>query len=302
MDPDAKAVTEAALLLSELGTNAAPAVPALIRALGDNTPLNVPQGRNPYFSPGSPAAAAALALGAIGGAAVEPLLKIWNDTTVPEDVRAAAARGIASLRDPRCGAAQLGIVERDGRNDVRSEAIRSLAANDPKAAVRPLLRIAVQPGDMAVVATALQSLRALGPEISPQLIRALYEEDSSMQELALMLLADRREKEAFEPVARLARGPFGNVRSEAARFFGRTRDVRAIVPLIELLDDHSTVVQWNAAESLIQIGLPAAAKVIEQLPTASADAQPLMASVLRNITGENLGTNAAAWGEWLKRQ
>ncbi len=298
-DPVAKA--QAAALLSQLGTNAAPAVPALIRTLADNTRI-IPHGaKESYFLMHSPAAAAAMALGSIGTAAVGPLLDVWSTAETEDDVRTAAAAGLARLRDARCGAAQLKILETDKRVNVRNDAMASLVATDPVGAVRPLLRISSRYSDPAMSGAVQRSLRAAGSNINAQLILALYDEDSSVQEIALTLLTERSEPAAFEAASHLAHSGFEDVRNQAARYFGSLAEMRCIGPLVELLNDRSIFVEWNAAEAIRRIGRPAVPKLIEALPAAPADVQTRIALLLRSITGENFGADAAAWQAWLKK-
>lgn len=299
---DAQAKAEAAVLLSQLGTNAAPAVPALIRALSDTTRMSYRGASGEAFaSLNSPAEAAALALGEIGAAAADELLKLWDDAATPEAVKLAAARAIALVRDPRCAAAHLALVERETRRDVRLAAMKALTLSDPGGSVRPLLQAAAQSDDPLVVGAALKALRATGPETTPKLVVALHDENSAVQELALSLLAARREPKAFDAAVRLARGGFPGVRSEAAKYFGGLGEPRGVQTLIELLADSSMIVQWNACESLSIIGRPAVEKLVEAMPAANAEQRVRMAMVLRSITGENLGTNAADWRAWLKK-
>lgn len=297
-DPAAR--TEAAVLLAQLGTNAAPAVPALIKALADNTRMNYRGARSEEYAPvDSVGAAAAMALGVIGDAAVTPLLDVWNNARTPEAERLAAARALALLRDPRCAAAQTAIVREDARKEVRIAAMKSLAANDPKGAVRLLLRTAARADDATVFGAALQALRSTGAEANPQLVLALHDEDSAVQETALGLLTERADPAAFDIAVRLAQSTFPGVRSQAAKYFGRLADPRAVETLAALLHDTSPVVQWNACEALGRVGRPAAGRLVALLADPDEEIRVRAAMLLRNIAGEDHGIDAAAWRAWL---
>jgi HEAT repeat protein len=293
---------EAAQMLSQLGTNAAPAVPALIRALADRTEIffhGVAFGN--YFRLKTPASAAAQALAEIGDAAVTPLLALWDDPSASNELHHAAARGIALFHDPRCTDAQFQILARDRRLDVRLDAMQSLVITDPKAAVRPVLAAAANTGDAYFTGAAMTALRNAGPAIWPQLSAALYDEDSTVVEMAMKLISESRDAGAFDSVQRLARSMFPAVRSEVAKYFGRLGDPRGTDDLIVMLDDRSTIVQWSACEALIKIGRPAAEKLIAQLPAAVSETRVRIAMILRSATGENFGPDPAAWQAWLKK-
>lgn len=300
---DAQEMIKAAVMLSQLGTNAAPALPALIRALSNNQKMGLRVvSTDAYFSFSSPAEAAAGTLGVIGDAAVLPLLALWRDTNTPSDVRFNVGRAIAVLPDTRLAEAQTILIDRDPRIDVKVEAIRSYARANPAKAALPLLRAASRVQDQLLVSAVMRALGDLGPPAAPQLALALYDPDSTVQEYALSVLADLRDPKSFDAIMRVARGPFAAVRSQAARALGRLGDLRAVDTLLDLLSDRTTLVRWSAAEALAQMGRGAVPGILRKMPTATGETQVHMAALLRNITGGNHGTDAAAWKAWLDQQ
>ena len=300
---DAPAKTQAAVMLSQLGTNAIPALPALLKALGDNTALGY-RGRSSdaYFSIRTPADAAALAIAQINGPAVDELLARWKDENLPVEVRGNVARAISLVRDARCADAQLSIMKKDPRLLVKTAAMHGYALARPKEATAQMLKIASGSEDQVLVASALNEIRALGADAIPPLLLALHGEDSTAVEMALSVLTEFGEKNALDPAIRLAHGPYAMVRCQATKLLGRLADVRGTDTLIELLDDHSMMVQWSAVDALRATGRAAVPNLVAALPKTKGETNQRIIVLLRNITGENFGSDAVLWSDWLKKQ
>lgn len=300
---DAPAKTQAAVMLSQLGTNAMPALPELLKTLGDNTPIGY-RGRSSdaYFSIRTPADAAALAIAQINGPAVDALLAMWKDENLPAEVRGNVARAISQVRDARCADAQLLIMKTDSRLTVKTAAMHGYALSRPKEATAHMLKIASGSEDQVLVASALNEIRALGADAVPPLLLALNGEDSTAVEMALSILTEFGEKTALAPAIRLAHGPYAMVRCQAAKMLGRLADLRGTETLIELLDDRSMMVQWSAVDALRATGRAAVPKLVAALPKAKGETMQRIIVLLKNITGENFGSDATLWSDWLKNQ
>lgn len=118
-DPVARA--RAACVLASMGDHAEAAVPALLQALTDTTPIEAFACHQTASSPGLEAARA---LGAIGStAAVEPLLQALRSAN--RDVRRNAALALGRIRDPRATDPLIAAL-RDEDALVREQAARAL--------------------------------------------------------------------------------------------------------------------------------------------------------------------------------
>jgi hypothetical protein len=69
------------------------------------------------------------------------------------------------------------------------------------------------------------------------------------------------------------------------------------------IDDDAVNVQNNAAEALVKIGGPEViGRFIGMMFHARGSRKQAIGSALRQITGEDFGTNSYGWQEWLKGQ
>jgi len=150
---------DAAKSLGQLKEKAAPAVPFLISMLGDNVGYteSTRVGQTMIFGISSPGRHAAVALGSIGSAAVEPLLKVLEAAEGPNRDKAALALGIA--KDPRAVPPLIeALAGQDAR--LRSEAATALGGLKDQRAVAPLIGALSDP-DEAVSSAAQEALGQL---------------------------------------------------------------------------------------------------------------------------------------------
>jgi len=142
----ASARGDAADGLGELKELSGPAIPHLMSMLGDDESYMKTFTAGTLRIPGttSPGGRAAVALGKIGGAAVEPLLKLLADRTQGHRDRAAMALGIA--KDPRAVQPLIrALLEKEA--PLRAAAAEALGGLKDRRAVEPLIGALGDPQD-----------------------------------------------------------------------------------------------------------------------------------------------------------
>ena len=156
----------AARELGSMGEEAAPAVPALIRALNDNARLTVrsPGGEE---SPASVAEAAMLALANMGTPAVDPLIASLRNDNPGARMMAVAALG--RIQDPRTIEPLIEVLETDPDSLVQAAAVDALREKKDSRVLESLL-VAEQSGSWVVrslAKSAAEEARAVpGEEVS----------------------------------------------------------------------------------------------------------------------------------------
>lgn len=174
--------TRAACELRELGSQAAPAIPALVKLLADGAPvapsvckLQWWRGNEQLTSPGEQAASA---LVAIGTRAVEPILGALKSPAWI--ARRNAAWALGALDDRRAVGPLVATLE-DSEPPVRSHAAWALGAIDDAAAVPGLIE-ALKDASPEVRRHAAWALGAIGdPRAVPSLLPALKDEDTGVR-------------------------------------------------------------------------------------------------------------------------
>lgn len=151
------------------------------------------------------------------------------------------------------------------------DALVSMGAND---AADEVLKL-TSDEDPAVAAAAVEALGLLGAE-SPEVVRRL-----------LALLKSRA----------------SDVLNAAMGALGRMKVVEAFEPIRDLLDHEAWQVRAGAIEALVRLrvreGVPA---LIERLAKEDGRLQHDIATALKRLTGQRLGTNAATWKKWWEDQ
>jgi HEAT repeat protein len=202
-DPEPATQVRASLALRDLGPAATAAVSALIKRFRSTVVVVAPSGDSVPVDSAvvglSPARAAALALVAIGDAAVEPLVAVLRHSD--PQMRAGAAWALGELKD---GRSVEGLVEaaRDGRDDVRRMAVEALGKiRDPKT-IPIITSLGAEDESPAVRSAARQAQRSVS-EI-PLLIQGLRDKsrvvkDNSAYILWLLTAKEfRRDAEQWE--------------------------------------------------------------------------------------------------------
>ena len=268
-NPNDKA--NAARRLGEMGPAAAPAVPSLIAALKDHTPLSEVHRISPGtgalksgdgfglgFTTGkgsSPAEEAARALGEIGDPrAVEPLVKLLPDSLSFSGIRSAAATALGKLGDAKAAEPLVDLLWRDG-------------------------------GDKQTRASAEAALLNLGKPAVQPLISLL-----------------KRRKGISSSVNKGRRGddPRTTGRQKAAELLGKLGDDRAVDPLLIVASDpvDDKTVRENAAAALGNLGKAAVPSLIAQLKNQNERSRAESLKALRAITGQDFGFDTGKWANW----
>ncbi|MGI0490344.1 HEAT repeat domain-containing protein [Alkalinema pantanalense CENA528] len=236
--------------LSELGSDAELAVPALSEALSD---------RNAEIR-----SQAARTLGEIGPkakASIPELIVVLKDPN--EGVRISAANALSRMGSAAKSAvpALLEALE-DSSQGVKSNAIAALSGlgSDAKNAV-PKLVEALADDDEGVRQSAITALGRLGPEAKtavPALSQALHDPDKDIRLSAITALGRIGEEAggSVEELVKLLQGNDRELRSFAALSLGRMREAAApaVPDLMKVLADADKDVRLNAAAALGRIG------------------------------------------------
>jgi LysM repeat protein len=145
----------AAHQLGRMGERAAPAIPALIRSLGDRARLTA-QGRAGKDSPESVAEAAMLALASLGPPAVEPLVDALKNEN--PGVRMMAAGALGKIEDTRGLAPLIEVLESDPDPLVQAAVVDALR-NKRDASVLEALLLAETNGSWVVRSLAKSAVQ-----------------------------------------------------------------------------------------------------------------------------------------------
>jgi HEAT repeat protein len=195
------------------------AVPAVLRALQDHSP--------------EIRAAAAKILGQAGTPQViEPLVQALHDPD--SQVRRSAAHAIEQAGAPQALEALLA-ASRDPDHEVRRAVARALGHTADSRAI-PTLISAIRSRSPELVKAGAQSLVQIGGPAVGQLIPLLREADEELHEIIADILAHIGSS-AVLPLVEAMQNATPPVNEYAARILGRTRDSRAVWPLINALED-----------------------------------------------------------------
>ena len=220
--PDPATRVRAACGLREAGSEAAPALDALVAMLPDDTPVpsSVCGDRERWGSwdkPTTPGERAAAVLTEIGSKAVDPLIRTLKHTSAP--ARRNAAWALGALDAQRAVTALAGALK-DSEASVREQAAWALGAIGQGTAVSALVEAL---GDVApkVREQVAWALGAIGEETAVDgLVRALKDGESQVREQAAWALGAIGDSRAMEPLLPLLKDPDTRVRRQAAWAIG----------------------------------------------------------------------------------
>ncbi len=268
--PDPRERTEAACALGQ--AHAPAAIPALIKILGDDAPVEQPVcgQKGSWSAKGdnkiSPGEMAAVALSKIGQESVEPLINALKTEGRPGRANAAFALGM--VRDERSIEPLIAALQ-DGEWQVREKAAWSLGLTGDQRAVEYLAG-ALKDAEWHVRAQAAWALGLKGDDRAvDSLIAALRDENQHVQSQAAWALGLKGDERAVEPLSLALQAQGEDVRSQAAWALGLKGDARAVEPLIGALRDTNAHVRSQAAWAL---GLKGDKRAVEPLKVALNDA------------------------------
>ncbi|MHC4314879.1 MAG: HEAT repeat domain-containing protein, partial [Planctomycetota bacterium] len=254
--PDARIRALAAMALGEMGPEASPAIPHLIRLLGDQATFDhrdVWQ-KATFFtvagrSFGAYVAADAMgALAKIGEPAVNPLIEALKDSDA--FVRVHAARALERVQDKRA-VEPLCEVLKDADENVRSAAAIALGQIGDGRAAKPLTELLADKAHRPRQ-DAIDALIKLDRPATKSVLTALR--DWRRRGFASYILAKTRDPHAVEPLLDDLKDPNHNVRQGAAVGLGALGDRRAVKPLVKLLKDPNPQVRAASVQALGLIG------------------------------------------------
>jgi HEAT repeat protein len=264
----------AACALGEMGARAVPAIPFLIKTLGDDTPVS----HDKCWENGSsrklnikasaktsPGERAAHALAVIGRPAVEPLIAVLK----VEDwrVRDNAAWALGIISDPRTVEPLIASLK-DQDWHVRRESAWGLGLKKDQRSIEPLI-VALGDREWEVRKQAAWALGLQGDERAVEpLNAALKDERWEVREQAAWSLGLKGDERAVEPLSTALSDKEWQVRKEAAWALGLKGDERAVEPLLSALKDEHWEVRAQAAWAL---GLKGDRRAVAALKTALHD-------------------------------
>ena len=271
---------QAAREIGRMGAYAAPAVPDLVRLLGDRGQAKpwterFAEATFSMLNPLAPDRAstvgeqAALALVQIGAAAVDALIAAAGEQN--DDVRIQAVWALRLIGDARASDVfRAGL--RDQNERVRFESIWSIAeANQPDTVT--LLAPLLEEGNENIRINAIHGLaRAGGAGALGALTGDLNDRDVRFRMAVCEVLGNLQSADVVPPLVALLRDSEWAVRMSAARSLGLRKDPRAVRPLIDALDDQHGEVRDQAGSALVL------------------------------ITGSQLGPDRAQWETWWREQ
>jgi len=166
------------------------------------------------------------------------------------EVRAAAARALGGIKDPRAVEPLIAALK-DEDSDVRKAAARALGEIKDPRAVEPLIA-ALEDEELRVRAAAAEALGQIGDAraVAP-LIAALKDTDKYVRKAATEALG-KIGAPAVESLSAALKDTDKYVRKAAAYALGEIKDPRAVEPLIAALRDSD--VREAAAEALDRLG------------------------------------------------
>jgi HEAT repeat protein len=223
---------------------------------------------------------AAIALGRIGGPAIQRLLELARSSSPATREAAIAALGGVSgtltsgntASDgslPQAGGSQSVAAEgrpprdedigrlidtilnalRDSNTGVRSAAVRALGASGSRQAVEPLMAL-VRDESSTLRGEATTALGRLGTAAVPALIAALSSPRPSIRMLAAQALGEIRSREAVPALINIVKTDLSGARGEAVEALGKIGDPSAIEAIVSALRTGSNSVRHRAIMAL----------------------------------------------------
>ena len=217
---------------------------------------------------------AANCLARMGAAAEKPLLELLEHAD--KDVRREAASALVQVATSQSTDVLIGYLE-GSDPELAKRSLQVLARlKDPKA-IEPLAR---QLANKELAAAAARALIEIGPSAEKAVIAAAEKNRDAMA--GAMTVLDKIGTEACAPlVIQIAAGNDFNASRQAFRFLERTKDERAIVPMVELLSSFHH--RHAASEVLKAIGPPAEDALLKGLKFRDPVAVQACLEILREI-------------------
>ncbi|MFZ1933554.1 MAG: HEAT repeat domain-containing protein [Thermoguttaceae bacterium] len=243
LSPDVRARVVAARELSDLGKDAAPAIPFLVRLLGDKRPYN-------SCTPNDVAVAALRRLDTLAIPALIDELPRASSL----DQEEAITRLLGYYRDKRTVGALIELLN-DRNPTIREQAAYALRGTRDPRSVEPLIA-RLQDSNPRVRRAACWMLGEVGDirAVEP-LIRSLADNSLDVQTAAASALSKVPDLSSLKPLLARLNRPEASLRASAAKALGELRDARVVAPLIKVLQhDPDEGARIGAAVALGKIG------------------------------------------------
>jgi HEAT repeat protein/beta-lactamase regulating signal transducer with metallopeptidase domain len=245
----------AACKLGMMGVSAAPAIPQLIRLLGDETSVGAfdcgTRG-TVHSDDDTVGQEAAVALMRIGPLAIDPLALVLKTQRVP--ARKNAAFALALLKDDRTVEPLIAAIT-DSAGQVRAQAAWGLGQKHDSSAVEPLIN-ALKDAEWEVREQAAWASGLVGNRDSVEpLSAALKDSHARVRSQAAWALGLKGNKDAVEPLMVALKDSDAHVRAEAAWALGLKGDYRAVEALSATTNDDNNHVRQQATWALGMIKL-----------------------------------------------
>lgn len=224
--------------------------------------------------------AAARALGQIGGAAVEPLLKALESGSGL--VRATVAETLGGSGDPRVVAPLVALLGDDDQR-LRSAAANALGRTGDRRAVEPLIA-GLRDSDREVRSTAAHSLGLLKDGRAATPLVAWFRGEPHLGGQGEDVLDGLDCTQAVGPLIAALRDETAEVRLFAARALGRIRDPRAAKALLDARLDSDPPVRAKVLEALAAAGDP---RAFSALLDALSDPETTVVAAAASALGES---------------
>jgi HEAT repeat protein len=260
--------------------------------------------------------------------ALEPLIAALQDED--GEVRWDAAKALGNLKDSRSVEPLIAALK-DTYWAVQEEAMNALSAvRDPRA-IQPLIDFIKQRGSSTW--NAMQALARFGDASVEPLIATINNDVPRVRADVIWVLGSIRNSRAVDPLINALKDKDRFVRKCAAEALMRIKDVKALAPLIAVLEnrDEDSEVRGKAADALGELKNP---RAVEPLTVVLGDkswsyrfmaasalgrikdsraVEPLIGTLddkevvlsaetaLENITGQKIGKDPKKWQEWWEK-
>jgi HEAT repeat protein len=263
--PDPSVRADAASSLGDMGAAASPAVPFLVRILGDTHPVLSRSGG--VVESTSPAKEAVEALSKIGNAATLSLNAVVADRD--PKVRKNAVVALGNIEDPRSLEPLVDVLVKDEDTAVRVEAVHVLGKLGKPQAIGPLCDATQEKksklGEAAAGALG-QILERMKTEDSLQLLIAAAERRGCIVRLmALEKIGELESDQTRDILIEALEDEERAVRLQAAESLGKMRDQRVVYALISALKNGEPDMREKAAKALAGMGAVAVEPLMDIL-------------------------------------
>jgi HEAT repeat protein len=229
--------------LDRLGDGAVPAIPFLIRLLGDQSSVDCCTLNRAAYS----------VLKALGDPAIRPLIAYLSHSSSASQ-RENIAMLLGLSRDRHVVEPLVSLLG-DRDPDVRKQAAFALRLTHDGRSIDPLLA-RLQDSAGKVRGAAAWTLGYIGDRrVVEPLIELIGDRNPDVQEFATDALAKIPDSRSLQPLLAQLKNSRSELRASAASALGRLKDVRAVEPLLEVLQhDSDRHAQSLAARALGEIG------------------------------------------------